>query len=124
MSGPQSSERTPLLRNTSDTRGNGSAIQDDDIQAAEVAGQGALGAPQFPEIGKIRSHSQNHGLAPDEDAASRPEPEDPGEFGDDGLLAGVTRTRFRFVFGGILGGYFVSQTILSSFFAANVFNYR
>ena len=110
MSGQQSSERTPLLRPHSNGQGNGSAIQDDDIQAAEVVGQGALEAPQYTGLGKTRSYSHSHWLAPDEDAATRPEPDNPNEFGEDGLLAGVTRTQFRFVFGGILGGYFVSFT--------------
>jgi hypothetical protein len=110
MSGHQSSERTPLLRQTSGSHGNGSAIQDDDIQAAEVVGQGALDAPKFPDLGKRGSSSHSQRSAPDEDAAARPEPEDLSNFGADGLLAGVTRTRFRFIFGGILGGYFVSST--------------
>lgn len=104
----KSSERTPLLRNTSNKAGHGLVIQDEDIEEAEVAGQGSLGPSQFPELGRRRSYSHSHWLAPDEDVAALAEPEDPGEFGADGLLTGVTRTQFRFVFGGILLGYFVS----------------
>ena len=104
----QASERTPLLRpKSSDRHHHKSAIHEDDIQAAEVVGEGALEAPRFG-LGKTRSYSHSHWLAPDEDSAARPEPDDPHEFGEDGLLAGITRTKFRFIFGGILLGYFVS----------------
>ncbi|KAF2688245.1 MFS general substrate transporter [Lentithecium fluviatile CBS 122367] len=129
MSGHQPSERTPLLRPSSDSHGNDSAIHDDDLHVAEIAGQGALEVPRFPGLGKRRSYSHSHWLAPDEDSNARPEPEDPGEFGEDGLLAGVTRAQFRFVFGGILLGYFIamfdstlmasSHPVITSYFNAS-----
>jgi hypothetical protein len=107
-----SSERTPLLsyNGPGDYAGNDSAIQldEDDIQAAKVAGQGGLEPGQFPEFGTRRSYSHSHWLAPDEDANGRPEPEEAAQFQENGLLSGVSRTKFRCIFGGILLGYFVS----------------
>jgi hypothetical protein len=107
------SERTPLLsyNGPGDYAGNDSAIQldEDDIQAAKVAGQGSLKPSQFPNLGKRRSYSHSHWLAPDEDATGRPEPEAVAQFQENGLISGVSRTKFRCIFGGILLGYFVSS---------------
>ena len=106
------SERTPLLsyNGPGDYAGNDSAVQldEDDIQAAKVARQGDHESGQFPDLRKRRSYSHSHWLAPDEDAAGRPEPEDIAQFQENGLISGVSRTKFRCIFGGILLGYFVS----------------
>ncbi|KAF2188204.1 MFS general substrate transporter [Zopfia rhizophila CBS 207.26] len=110
MNGHQPSERTSLLRSSSsrssDRTGNESAIEEDDIQAVESVGVGALEPTHLPELGKRRSYSHSHWLAPDEDAGGTEEPENINEFQEDGLLGGVSRTRFRLIFGGILLGYF------------------
>ncbi|KAF2248799.1 MFS general substrate transporter [Trematosphaeria pertusa] len=124
------SERTPLLRSVSDGHHpNETAIDDDGVQTAEVAGAAPLEAPRYPELGKRRSYSHSHWLAPEDDCNEWPEPESPGEFGDDGLLAGLTRTKFRFIFGGILLGYFIamfdstlmasSHPVITSYFNAS-----
>ncbi|KAJ4301381.1 hypothetical protein N0V90_003473 [Kalmusia sp. IMI 367209] len=115
MNGHRASERTPLLRPSSAERHTESAIYDDDIQDAEVA-QGALTAPQFPGLGKQRSYSSSHWLAPEQDV-SQDQPDDPSAFGEDGLLAGLSRTRFRCIIGGVFMGYFS----IGSFIAARAF---
>lgn len=99
------SERTPLLRPKSPDQQNESAVFEDDIQNAEVA-QGALTAPQFPELGKQRSYSSSHWLSPEQEPSSE-QPDEPGLFGQDGLLAGLSRTKFRCIIGGVFMGYFV-----------------
>jgi hypothetical protein len=103
LNGNRSSERTPLLGSPESNKGTPAV--DDEVTAL---GQGALEPGTFPELGKKRSYSHSHWLAPDEDANGRPEPEDIAQFQDDGLLGGISRTRFRFIYGGILLGYFVS----------------
>ena len=111
MSGHQPSERTPLLQPTSAlSHADDSAILENDAQTAEVVGQGALEAPQFPQIGKPRSRSHSPGLGPDEDSIARSEPDKLANFGENGILAGIGKAKFWFVFGGILMGYFVSST--------------
>lgn len=102
------SERTPLLRSNSSQRQNGSAVYEDDVQDAEVA-QGALTAPQFPALGKQRSYSSSHWLAPDQEPTSDQQDE-PGAFGEDGLLRGLSRTQCRCIIFGVFMGYFVSYT--------------
>ncbi|KAF2788733.1 MFS general substrate transporter [Melanomma pulvis-pyrius CBS 109.77] len=99
MNAHRSSERTPLLRAASDQLhpANESAI-DESIPAIEVAGQGALEPGQFPELRERRSYSHSHWLAPDEDANGRPEPEDAAQFQENGLLSGISRTKFRCIF--------------------------
>jgi hypothetical protein len=85
-------------------------MEDADVLAAEVAQQGESGAPAFPELRKSRSRSYSHGqlVVPDN--------EDPRldetltKFQDNGLLEGVSKWKFRCVFGGILLGYFVRNT--------------
>lgn len=107
------SERTPLLsyNGPGDYAGNDSAVQldEDDIQATKVAGQGYLEPGQFPDLGERRSYSHSHRLAPDEDTTTRSEPEDVAQFQGNGLISGVSRMKFRCIFGGILLGYFVSS---------------
>ena len=98
------SERTPLLRASSQQQ-NDSAVYEDDIQGAEVV-PGALAAPQFPALGKQRSYSSSHWLAPDQEPSST-EPDEPGLFGEDGLLAGLSKTKFRCIIIGVFMGYFV-----------------
>lgn len=113
--GSHSTERTPLLRPTSaERRQNESAVAEDDVHATDAVGQGALQVPQFPDLGKRRSYSHSHWLAPDEDAAGLPEPEEPAQFQDNGLLSGISRTKFRCIFGGIVLGYFVSWLLDSA----------
>ena len=104
------SERTPLLRGSS-IQQNGSAVYEDDIQEAEVV-PGALAAPQLPALSKQRSYSSSHWLAPDQESPST-EPDEPGLFGEDGLLAGLSRTKFRCIIGGVFMSYFVSLIISS-----------
>lgn len=83
---------------------------EDDVQDAEIP-QGAL-APPFPALGKQRSYSSSHWLAPEQE--SGPEgPDEPGVFGEDGLLAGLSRTKFRCIIGGVFMGYFVSAIFIS-----------
>jgi hypothetical protein len=108
MNNNRQTERTPLLQPTFEDHENEATIQGDDIQVAEVIGQGALEAPQFPDGGKGKIQSHSHHLTPDASPAAQPKPDDTGAFGQDGLLAGVTRKQFRLIFGGILLGYFVS----------------
>lgn len=116
MPGPRNaSERTPLLRPQASDRPNESAIFEDDIQDAEVA-QGALTAPQFPALGKQRSYSSSHWLAPDQEVSPE-QPDEPGVFGPDGLLAGLSRTKFRCIIGGVFAGYFVGFKNLPIIFA-------
>ncbi|PSN61848.1 MFS general substrate transporter [Corynespora cassiicola Philippines] len=128
--GSHSTERTPLLRPTSaERRQNESAVAEDDVHATDAVGQGALQVPQFPDLGKRRSYSHSHWLAPDEDAAGLPEPEEPAQFQDNGLLSGISRTKFRCIFGGIVLGYFIamfdstlmasSHPVITSYFNAS-----
>ncbi|KAF2645416.1 MFS general substrate transporter [Massarina eburnea CBS 473.64] len=130
MNGRTPSERTPLLQSiSSESHGDDSAIAEDDIQTTEVVGEGALEAPIFPELGKPRSYSHSHWLGPDEDSASRPEPEELANFGEDGLLTGIGKTKFRLIFGGVLMGYFIamfdstlmasSHPVITSYFNAS-----
>jgi hypothetical protein len=103
------SERTPLLRRITERNEDVSPVEDADILAAEVAQQGEGGAPTFPELRKSRSRSYSHGqlVVPDDEGASA-DPERLVKFQDNGLIEGVSKWKFRFVFGGILMGYFVS----------------
>lgn len=125
MNGSPPSERTPLLHPSSphpNSRSHDDAVIDDaDIRAAEEVGEGALEAPTFPELGKRRSYSHSHWLAPDEDANAREEPEFKARFQENGLLEGLSKWKFRCIFGGILLGYFVS--ILQSFHICAAFHY-
>lgn len=104
------SERTPLLRRITERNEDGSPIEDANVLAAEVAQQGEGGAPTFPDLGKSRSRRYSHGqlVVPDDE---RPRPEDAHlvKFQENGLIEGVSKWKFRFVFGGILMGYFVGH---------------
>lgn len=106
------SERSPLLRRITERNEDGSPVEDADALAAEVAQQGEGGAPVFPELGKSRSRSYSHGqlVVPDDEGA-RPEDAQLVRFQENGLLEGVSKWRFRFVFGGIVMGYFVRLLI-------------
>lgn len=127
MARETASERTPLLSPSSLPRD--SAVDDNDIAATESVGQGALEPGTFPELNRPRSYSHSHWLAPDDDANCRPEPENSQGFGDHGLLTGLTRTKFRFIFGGIVLGYFIamfdstlmasSHPVITSYFNAS-----
>lgn len=63
----------------------------------------------FPELGKSRSRSYSHGqlVVPDDEGA-RTRDGDLVRFKENGLLEGVSKWRFRCVFGGIVLSYFVS----------------
>lgn len=103
------SERTPLLRRITERNEDGSPIEDAQTLAAEVAQQGEGGAPVFPELSKSRSRSYSHGqLVVPDDEGVRPDVSHLVQFQENGLLEGVSKWRFRCVFGGILMGYFVS----------------
>jgi hypothetical protein len=112
MNGSRPDERTPLLRSNSGNAPvqseNEHAISDYDIQDIAEVGPGGLQPGQFPDLGKKRSYSHSHWLAPDDDANVRDEPESGALFEENGLLSGISRTQFRFIFGGIVLGYFVS----------------
>ncbi|KAF2129271.1 MFS general substrate transporter [Dothidotthia symphoricarpi CBS 119687] len=121
----QPSERTPLLEPASSS--NDTVIRNGDVRAAEVAQQGEGGAPQFPAVKKTRSLSHGHWPASDE--AARPEPGDLVKFQENGLIEGVSKWKFRCVFGGILMGYFIamfdstlmasSHPVITSYFHAS-----
>ncbi|KAF2026424.1 MFS general substrate transporter [Setomelanomma holmii] len=124
------SERTPLLRRITERNEDVSPIDDADALAAEVAQQGEGGAPAFPELGKTRSRSYSHGqlVVPDGDGA-RSEHEHLVSFQENGLIEGVSKWRFRYVFGGIVMGYFIamfdstlmasSHPVITSYFNAS-----
>lgn len=109
------SERTRLLSSASNPHEAESAIHTDQIRAAEVASQGEGGAPQFPDLGKSRSHSQGQLIVPDADRASSDSLGDLVRFQENGRLEGIEGWKFRCVFGGILLGYFVSIHIILHF---------
>ena len=101
------SERTPLLRSVSPKPQDDSSVTEDEVTATEVAQQGESGAPQFPELGNCGDQSHGQSIVPDDG---------PGagnlvKFQENGKLEGVGVWKFRFVFGGILLGYFVSLTL-------------
>lgn len=103
------SERTPLLRRITERNEEGSPIEDAQTLATEVAQQGEAGAPVFAELGKSRSRSYSHGqlIVPDDEGVRAPD-EALVNFQENGLLEGVSKWKFRCVFGGIVLGYFVS----------------
>lgn len=106
----RSHERTPLLgsnaRRSSGTESLREAFRD--AAAIDRVGEGALEVPVFPGLGKRRSYSHSHWLAPDEDPSSIPDPDTPPQFSENGLLEGLSKTKFWLIYGGILLGYFVS----------------
>jgi hypothetical protein len=84
MGGSNISERTPLLPAT-DTRGDTNEATpplEAEVDTADTIGQGALEAPRFPDT-------------------SSPKPNELVNFGEDGLLAEITRSQFRFIFGSL-----------------------
>ena len=112
----QVDERTPLLRSSSDHTGDNQAvnesaiIEDDDIGTVAAAGSAAIRPEQ--DLTRPRSYSHSHWLAPDEDGGVEPDETNIDAFKEDGLLAGISRTKFRFIFGGICAGFFVSLSSL------------
>ncbi|KAH7068925.1 major facilitator superfamily domain-containing protein [Paraphoma chrysanthemicola] len=126
----RASERTPLLRRITERNEDVSPIEDADVLAAEVAQQGEGGAPTFPELGKTRSRSYSHGqlVVPDDDGAQS-DHEHLVSFQENGLIEGVSKWRFRCVFGGIVMGYFIamfdstlmasSHPVITSYFNAS-----
>jgi hypothetical protein len=98
----QLSERAPLLQSISDQSSTPAikpAIDENDVRVSEVVGQGALG----PEISHESRKTPSHG-----NADARREPETTASFAENGLLEGISKTKFRLIYGGILLGYFVS----------------
>ncbi|KAF2275562.1 MFS general substrate transporter [Westerdykella ornata] len=139
--GSHPSERTPLLASNSDPddsrprgehHGHASVSPGrdyaDDTAIGEL-GQGALDIPTFPVLAKRRSYSHSHWLAPDEDPSTIEERQEPTRFQENGILEGITKPRFRFVYGGILLGYFIamfdstlmasSHPVITSYFHAS-----
>ncbi|KAI4674911.1 uncharacterized protein J4E84_010353 [Alternaria hordeiaustralica] len=109
------SERTPLLRSTSAN----TPVTEDAITTAEVAQQGQGAAPQFPTSQKARSGSLTGSVDPGHVPPITDEAESLTKFQKNGKLEGVGEWRFRFVFGGILLGYFVAMfdsTLMASTF--------
>ncbi|KAA8627638.1 multidrug resistance protein fnx1 [Pyrenophora tritici-repentis] len=123
------SERTPLLRASSQDDQNGSSINADEVRAAEVAQQGEGAAPQFPETGKSKSYSNGQSILSDEDAATTQDEQKLVRFQKNGKLEGVGVWKFRCVFGGIVLGYFIamfdstlmasSHPVITSYFHAS-----
>ncbi|KAI4628395.1 hypothetical protein J4E80_002534, partial [Alternaria sp. BMP 0032] len=119
------SERTPLLRSTSAN----TPVTEDAITTAEVAQQGQGAAPQFPTSQKARSGSLTGSVDPGHVPPITDETESLTKFQKNGKLEGVGEWRFRFVFGGILLGYFVamfdstlmasSHPVITSYFHAS-----
>ncbi|KAI4706044.1 hypothetical protein J4E81_000930, partial [Alternaria sp. BMP 2799] len=99
---PSASERTPLLRSTSANH----PVTEDAITTAEVAQQGQGAAPQFPTSQKARSGSLTESVDPGDVPPITDETESLTKFQKNGKLEGVGEWKFRFVFGGILLGYF------------------
>ncbi|KAF2121396.1 major facilitator superfamily domain-containing protein [Lophiotrema nucula] len=132
MSSNGATERTPLLRSASGRSENraadDSAIDDVDVRASEEVGIGAL-EPEFPDLGKRRSYSHSHWLAPEDDAGGNQESERLVKFQENGVLEGISRTRFWFTFGGIIMSYFIamfdstlmasSHPVITSYFNAS-----
>ena len=113
----KANERTPLLRsasNASTEEETASEIvidENDELEAAAAAGSTALRPDLNLDLRRSRSYSHSHWLAPNEDDGATAEVNDGDAFKEDGLLGGISRTRFRFIFGGIVLGYFVSYSI-------------
>lgn len=106
----QQSERTPLLRPSSNH--NGAAVSPNQVAAAEVAEQGEGGAPQFPRLSKSRSRSHGQLITPENDLRNGPDSDGLVKFKENGKLDGISEWKFRCVFGGILLGYFASTNHL------------
>ncbi|KAJ4368155.1 hypothetical protein N0V83_006511 [Neocucurbitaria cava] len=125
----QYSERTPLLQSASHSQERSPAVHEDDVQFAEVAAQGEGGAPQFPDLGKGKSPPRGQPGEQNDDPLSRPELENLVKFQENGKLEGVGDWKFRFIFGGILLGYFIamfdstlmasSHPVITSYFHAS-----
>jgi hypothetical protein len=87
-------ERTPLLRRITERNEDVSGFEDADVLATEVA--------QQSEGGQKRRNSQGQWVSVDEASNGNLT-----NFQENGLLEGVSKWKFRCVFGGILMGYFV-----------------
>lgn len=121
-------EESPLLNSsTSSTYGTDEAVvENGNLQAQEPGGPG-LESGHPPDLSKLRSYTHSHWLAPDEDQGTTAESETPTE--GEILLGGVSKTKFRLIFGGILVGYFIalfdstlmasSHPVITSYFHAS-----
>ncbi|OCK78855.1 MFS general substrate transporter [Lepidopterella palustris CBS 459.81] len=123
-------ERTPLLPSSNPgygNSGNEEFVLEDETQATEELGGPGLEPGHPPILSKIRSYSHSHWLAPDEDGGTTAEPE-VAEQGEP-YLGGVSKTKFWFIFSGILLGYFIalfdstlmasSHPVITSYFNAS-----
>ena len=100
-------EESPLLNSfISSTYGTDEAVIENGNHQAQEPGGPRLESGHPPDLSNIRSYTHSHWLAPDEDQGTTAESETPTE--GEILLGGVSKTKFRFIFGGILVGYFVS----------------
>ena len=100
-------EEFPLLNSsTSSTYGTDETVIENRNLQAQESGSPGLGSGHSPDLSKLRSYAHSHWLAPDEDQGTTAESETPTE--GEILLGGVSKTKFRLIFGGILVGYFVS----------------
>ena len=109
------SERTPLLRSASANH----PVTEDAITTAEVAQQGQGAAPQFPTSQKARSGSLTESVNPGDVPPTTDQTDSLTKFQKNGKLEGVGEWKFRFVFGGILLGYFVSRPAYVQHMAAH-----
>jgi hypothetical protein len=105
----RAAERTPLLRRITERNEEGSPVEDAHVLAAEVAQQGQGGPPVSPVSRKSRSRVYSHGSLVGEADGANSEDAHLVKFQENGLIEGVSKWKFRFVFGGILMGYFVSE---------------
>jgi hypothetical protein len=104
------SERTPLLRSPpANHQDQSRLITEDAVTNAEVAQQGEGAAPQFPISETANSGSVAQSVDPGDAPTIADATESLVRFQKNGKLEGVGEWRFRFVFGGILLGYFVSS---------------
>lgn len=95
-------ERTPLLRRITERNEDVSGLEDADALATEVA--------QQSEGGQKRRNSQGQWVSVDEAGNGSLT-----KFQENGLLEGVSKWKFRCVFGGILMGYFVRLPFMSRY---------
>ncbi|KAF1993133.1 MFS general substrate transporter [Amniculicola lignicola CBS 123094] len=130
--GDNPSERTPLLSGHPQNQAVDEATVPENNDSAVVEG-----IPGDPEPGISVGLGQRRGSyksyldeeVEDEETEATAEQEGTSGFGDDGLLKGISKAKFRFIFGGILLGYtaatfdstlmFSSHPVITSYFNAS-----